>query len=141
MDPRLSVLLDLLREIGEGDPARGVARALDAHPKLWVGVPRDAMVALPWEETQLGPRRFGAGADCRLPIDISGGRPKLTVAAVWVPELARPSKWAATALSGHRRSSGRLTDRRSPVDEPFASAEEGQRWCDAALLAAGWVLL
>lgn len=53
-DPRIHVLLDLLAELGEGDPARGLASAMAAYPKLWLGVPRRAQVALPWAEPPHG---------------------------------------------------------------------------------------
>ncbi len=137
-DPRLSVLLDLLDELAT-EGRQGLAEALDTRPELWLQIPRGALVALPWERrrgSSLIACRLAAGAATSLPT--SFGTPQLRAArvssvggALVVETLALyGAVWREWPVEGW----GRRAHNTGPLEAAQAAA-------DAALLAAGWVLL
>ena len=123
MDSRLSVLFDLLTEL-EAEDRQGLAEALAARPELWLQVPRGARVALPWG-AQSGPlHRYAAGSDA-------------LIAEIGSHRAEASGQWRAQALGEILRYST-PTGRRIRV---FTDLSEAKAVVDAALLAAGWVLL
>lgn len=123
------------------DHAAIVRDILLQHPEAWLGVPRTAPVALPWEGTSgsaLRAFRPAAGAASALRLNTSGRtglyaarvnsiRGGLVVEIVMMSELGA---YVERTIDGW----GRATP--GPVDLPAAQAA-----ADAALVAAGWVTL
>lgn len=137
-DPRLSVLLDLLDELA-AEGRQGIAEALAARPDLWLQMPRDALVALPWER-----RRGSSLVACRLAVGAATSLPT---------SFATPQLRAARVSSS---SGGLVVEtlllygsawREWPVESwskrasNSGSLEAAQAAADAALVAAGWRLL
>lgn len=127
-DLRLAVLLDLLREIGEGDPARGVALALVAHPELWLAFPFRPLVAGPWQPQGRGWVRLQVvtGHPCTLVDDCAR-------------RAERAGDWRAQVKDWLREPA--TESLLGPAEQTWATREDAQSAADAALLAAGWVLL
>ena len=119
MDSRLSVLNDLLTELGEGDPAAGLRRALEANPRLWLQVPRDALVALPWVPHGDAWYRYAAGSEARI-AEIEAHR-------------TAPPLWRAMVCGVRLRLRLEL--------QTWSSTEEARTAADAALRGDGWVIL
>lgn len=131
MDSRLSVLLDLLTELGEGDPSAGIRFALEAHPKLWLAVAKRPLVARPWHESARTRTltRLQVATEAEAAAVDSGAR-----------RAGRVGDWRAWVSEDYLRLDP--TDSLlGPAEQTWATREEAQAAADAALLAAGWVLL
>lgn len=130
-DPRLSVLLDLLAELG-GEGRQGIAEALAARPELWLSVPRDVLVALPWV--------------CPRGSSLRAYRPAAGAASTLLSRAAVPRLLAAKVSTAGRGLA--IEAELRPVagwtavaPRVGATLEEAQAAADAALVAAGWELL